>query len=115
MQDEKARLVRVLHERELRLRDAVDRLRDLDLDGTDEQEEKIERNQSEVRAIAALLREASVLVGCLRRMTDKCASDEIFRAFGAPGDFGYDTPVGDALYAFYRAPSPESTSPEAAG
>lgn len=26
---------------------------------------------------------------------------EIHRLFGAPGDWGYDTPLGDALYRFY--------------
>lgn len=27
---------------------------------------------------------------------------EIHEAFGAPGDFGYDTPLGDALASLYR-------------
>lgn len=26
---------------------------------------------------------------------------EIHRLFGAPGDWGYDTPLGDALFRFY--------------
>lgn len=31
------------------------------------------------------------------------AVDLIKAAFGAPGDYGYGTPKGDALFALYRA------------
>lgn len=31
------------------------------------------------------------------------AVDQIKRAFGAPGDCGYGTPKGEALFALYRA------------
>ena len=33
------------------------------------------------------------------------ATREIYRAFGAPGHHGYETPQGKALYALYRAES----------
>lgn len=33
------------------------------------------------------------------------AVDQVHRAFGPPGDFGYATPEGEALYALYRAAS----------
>lgn len=29
----------------------------------------------------------------------------IHEAFGSPGDFGYETPIGSALYRFYSAKS----------
>jgi len=31
------------------------------------------------------------------------AIKQVRRAFGAPGDHGYDTPQGDALFALYAA------------
>lgn len=42
------------------------------------------------------------LAGCLRRLLPGRSLVEIHRAFGAPGDFGYDTPLGDALARLYR-------------
>ena len=48
------------------------------------------------------LREAVELVRCLRRLVAGKSVQEIHAAFGAPGDFGYDTPIGDALAATYR-------------
>lgn len=52
-----------------------------------------------------VLREAIELVRCLRRLVPHCNVGVIHRAFGAPGDFGYDTPVGDALSRIYRGNS----------
>lgn len=57
---------------------------------------------------AATLREALELVRCLRRLVGGQSAVEIHRAFGAPGDFGYDTPIGDALAAIYRVASQRS-------
>jgi hypothetical protein len=48
------------------------------------------------------LREALELVGCLRRLIAGRTVAEIHKAFGAPGDFGYETPIGDALYQLYQ-------------
>jgi len=39
---------------------------------------------------------------CLARILE---GKEIHRAFGAPGDWGYGTPIGDALAAAYRTQS----------
>lgn len=52
-----------------------------------------------------LLREAIELAGCLRRALEApgLKVEDIHRAFGAPGDFGYGTPIGDALAQLYRA------------
>lgn len=50
------------------------------------------------------LREAIELVRCLRRLLAGRSREEIHRAFGAPGDFGYGTPIGDALAKLYRGP-----------
>lgn len=51
---------------------------------------------------ARLLREAVELAGCLRRLVPDCDVRQLHRAFGAPGDFGYETPLGDALSRLYR-------------
>jgi hypothetical protein len=51
---------------------------------------------------ASTLREAFELVRCLRRLLDGRTVQEIHSAFGAPGDFGYETPIGDALSRLYR-------------
>lgn len=48
------------------------------------------------------LREAIELAGCLRRLLPGRTVAEIHLAFGAPGDFGYETPIGDALSRLYR-------------
>lgn len=47
------------------------------------------------------VREAAELVRCLRRLLAGRTVEEIHRAFGAPGDFGYETPIGDALARVY--------------
>lgn len=69
---------------------AVDRLR------------AIVENDPEAWDATTELREAVELVRCLRRLLDGRSLNEIHRAFGAPGDFGYDTPIGDALSSVYR-------------
>lgn len=58
--------------------------------------------ENEVYEKTALLREAIELVGCLRRLLPGMSVAEIHKAFGAPGDFGYETPVGIALMHLYR-------------
>lgn len=64
----------------------------------------IEKHLGEDAVLAReLLREAVELVGCLRRILPSVTPDELYRAFGAPGDFGYNTPIGDALYRIYFA------------
>ncbi len=69
---------------------ALERLRDLDKDG-------------EANTEAHQLREAIELVRCLRRLLNGRTVNEVYKAFGAPGDFGYDTPIGDALARLYRS------------
>lgn len=44
---------------------------------------------------------ARELVRCLRRLLKGRTAEEILTAFGAPGDFGYDTPIGQALSRLY--------------
>ena len=87
-------LVDALALRERQCRDVVNRLRaaepltDLELD-----------------EVVHLLREAVELVGCLRRLVPVGDLQALHRAFGAPGDFGYETPIGDALARLYRGES----------
>lgn len=46
------------------------------------------------------LRNAAELIRVLARLL---AGKSVHEAFGAPGDWGYDTPIGDALLEVYRA------------
>lgn len=46
--------------------------------------------------------DASHLVGCLRRLVHTCTAVELHAAFGAPGDWGYDTALGRALSDIYK-------------
>ena len=71
---------------------AIDRLRDL----------ASPEAENETYDLTSTLREAVTLVGCLRRLAKGRSAKEIHEAFGAPGDFGYDTPIGDALSRLYR-------------
>lgn len=85
-------LVAALYQRERDCAEAIDRLRSLATDDT----------ENEVHDLTATLREAVVLVGCLRRLVASRTTRELHTAFGAPGDFGYETPLGDALASLYR-------------
>lgn len=83
-------LVQAIAERERQYRDAIDRVR-----------MNIE-NDPEAWDATTLLREAIGIIGCLRRLLPDVSVDAVYRAFGAPGDFGYETTIGDALYRLYR-------------
>lgn len=65
----------------------------------------LEQDGAESSSAAEKLREAIELVGCLRRLIPHCTLEQIHKAFGAPGDFGYETPIGDALSRVYRGES----------
>ena len=93
-------LVDAIYERSRDYRDAIDRLRELASAET----------ENEVYDLTMLLREAVELVGCLRRLVPERTTREIHRAFGAPGDFGYETPIGDALARLYLEASAEPSS-----
>ncbi|MDP3850497.1 MAG: hypothetical protein Q8Q59_08345 [Luteolibacter sp.] len=74
------------------------------------------RRRSEGMLTSRLMPEQSItdqrdnaeLLNCLARMLE---GKPIHKAFGAPGDWGYGTPIGDALIAAYQAPSPEAPKP----
>lgn len=51
------------------------------------------------------LREALELVSCLRRLLGGRSVADVHKAFGAPGDFGYETPIGAALAKLYSPPA----------
>lgn len=61
--------------------------------------------ENDVHDRTLLLREAVELVRCLRRLTRGRSVQELHAAFGAPGDFGYETPIGAALSRLYRGES----------
>lgn len=56
----------------------------------------------ELYDLARKLRNSAELVRSLRRLVDVSTTQEIHGAFGAPGDWGYGTPVGAALASLYR-------------
>lgn len=92
-----------LEERARLYADGIDRLRELSGDLS-------EAGMNEVYDITFLFREAVELVRCLRRLADGRTKGEIHNAFGAPGDFGYETPIGAALARVYGcAPDPDTT------
>ena len=62
-------------------------------------------SEDEVYTLTSLLCEAVEVVKCARRLVDGRTPSEIHAAFGAPGDFGYEHPIGAALYAVYSAKS----------
>lgn len=68
----------------------------------------------EVDSLTRDLRDAVEFSRCLRRLVPELTARQIHRAFGAPGDFGYETPLGAALHDIYRAPQPD-TEPRASG
>lgn len=47
------------------------------------------------------LREGAELIRCLARVV---AGKTLPQAFGAPGDWGYETPIGDAYYRYLSTP-----------
>lgn len=59
-------------------------------------------NDPEVYDDVSVLREAVELVRCLRRVVPHLTVDQIHKAFGAPGDFGYETLIGNAMSRLYR-------------
>lgn len=57
---------------------------------------------------------ARELIRCLARAVEEMDAGTVHRAFGAPGDFGYQTPIGDALARVYGvvvdAPTPDAAA-----
>lgn len=62
----------------------------------------------EVDTLTRELRDAVEFTRCLRRLVPELTAGQIHRAFGAPGDFGYETPIGAALADIYRTPKPDA-------
>lgn len=56
----------------------------------------------ELHDLAQRLRNGAELLRVLRRLVAGRSRRELHDAFGAPGDWGYDTPLGDALHRLYR-------------
>ena len=54
-------------------------------------------------AQAQALNNAAELIRVLARLVD---GKSMHGAFGAPGDFGYETPIGAALSAYYQSATP---------
>ena len=60
---------------------------------------------AETAAVPAEFFDASELLRVLARIVEGKSIDQ---AFGAPGDWGYGTPIGDASYALLKEPLPGS-------
>lgn len=87
-----ALIAKALKARERMYLEAIERVRELATSATED----------EIHDLTFGLREAITLVGCLRRMTQGRTVAEVHQAFGAPGDFGYENPIGAALALIYR-------------
>lgn len=92
MAEHESALVDALAQRERRFVEALDRLRELASGET----------ENEVCDLTRTLRDAVELTRCLRRLVPGRTANEIHRGFGAPGDWGYETPIGNALACLYR-------------
>lgn len=92
-------LERALRERAAEYDEKIRRLRDVAMAGSYGDERQGILVDSEV------LEEAAELARCLARLVRQRTLREIHDAFGAPGDFGYGTPIGDALAKLYRGDS----------
>jgi len=92
-------LVSAIYARERALREAYYELRDrFSEDGYQADAD------SAVSKALRDVRESFNLVSALRRAVAGMDRGEVLRVFGAPGDYGYETDVGQALDRFYRAP-----------
>ena len=60
------------------------------------------RERDEDGTYCSVLQEAVELSRILRRVVPHLTLNQIYQAFGAPGDFGYETPIEDALAKLYR-------------
>jgi hypothetical protein len=59
-------------------------------------------SESDLTKMARDMDAAGELIRVLARLVE---GKSIPQAFGAPGDFGYHTPIGAALNRYYRAPN----------
>lgn len=53
-------------------------------------------------ALTKMARDMDVAGELIRVLARMVEGKSIHEAFGAPGDFGYHTPIGSALYQYYR-------------
>ncbi len=85
-------LIKALTTRERAYADAIDKLRTLATDQT----------ENEVYDLTSTLRDSIEVARCARRMLTGRTVREVHQAFGAPGDWGYETPIGAALSDLYQ-------------
>ncbi len=87
MSPQQSRLQLALSRREREYSATIDRVRALDgVSGRD----------------IEVLREAVYLSRCLRLLLESRTVNEVHHAFGSPGDFGYESAIGEALLATYE-------------
>lgn len=94
------RLMRALDNRFRQSRDALDELTNLA-----ERSEEAESDASTSEKIGMnrrTLRDSIYLLDVLRKLVRERSVDELHKAFGAPGDWGYGNELGDALSKLYR-------------
>jgi hypothetical protein len=93
-----ATLTAALMSRAAAYRSAIERIR-----------ESVGCDDNDTLAATRDLREAAELVRCLARLVDCRDVRELHAAFGAPGDFGYESEIGAALWAAYSSASARGT------
>lgn len=102
-------LLRVIDTRMVECREAHRELQDLEFE---KDEDEGDEPREEPESPSATLRDAVELMAVVRRMIVGRSVREIHAAFGAPGDWGYETKIGAALSKLYRgapagAPEPD--------
>jgi hypothetical protein len=75
-------------------------------DESEDDEDDEEPARHPIDVMNEKLHDAVGMMAVARRLLAGRSRAEIHAAFGAPGDWGYGTPIGDALRAFYSAPAP---------
>jgi hypothetical protein len=65
---------------------------------------QVEYQELETKAATKHENNRYEIMNCMRRVISKglLDADQIHAAFGAPGDWGYGTPIGDALLKIYQ-------------
>ncbi len=92
----------------LNIDDETDDDEDEDEDEDDESEDDEDDEDPPRHPIDVMNEKLCDAVGMMavaRRLLTGRSRAEIHAAFGAPGDWGYGTPIGDALRALYSAPA----------
>lgn len=97
-------LLAALRAIEARADETLERVSDIGDDNVTHDDDEPQLDEEAAELLAALDEQRRTLVrllDCLCRLAEGATREQIHKAFGAPGDWGYDTPIGAALYRLY--------------